>query len=139
MQTYLWSTTGEMQCLENFEQNKQMYTIGIIMMDANSKSIIKTYSFKNVPSTMTPLVNILPDKFDVSLSNQIILLIQDNTYYASSSQIPLQLILQISGQKQPMYLNFTTTQSLNNIKMRSVTTPSLPYTNITLYFNNNPK
>lgn len=136
MQSFLWGATGEMVQLKNMEtfENDTYYSISIIVMDATSKKIINTFMYTNLSSKTTPIVNIIPNNFDVSISNKVILEIQDNTDYNIHFQAPLQLLLQAYGLNQPMLLSFTSTQLLDNITMRSVTTPPLPYQNITLYF-----
>lgn len=154
----MWSATGEMinfdspkkskvnyisvrpkdrDFTEFFGQNEFMYAITITVFDPSAKkdNIIKTYSFPNVSSSTTPLLNIRPENFDVSIKTQVVLEIVDNTYY--TTQPKLKLSLKESENTKPYTLLFTNTQALNNTSMRTVITQPLVYKNITLYFDNN--
>lgn len=127
---YIWNTNGQLDNLEQFTLG-DMYSISILVVDPKTNSTIVTKMFPNVSSKQTPLVHLLSVDFNIQNVNVII---QDNTFYTTQS--PLKLYLQFDQSQVPYLILFTSTQSLNNVTMRSATVLNIPYKNIIITFDN---
>lgn len=129
-----WNANGTMSCYESFNNNTiptYTYSINVIVMDPSQTHVLDTYSFPNVSSGVSTLVNIRP-KLVAQTYTSVTLNIQDMTMYYG--QPPLTLYVYTNANASPILLNFNSQQALNNVSMRSALVQNLPYNNITVTF-----
>ena len=132
---YLWNATGDVKnlAIEPFAMN-DTYSINIMVVDPINQNVLDTRMFTNVSSKKNPLVQLFPKNFDVSNSQVVNLIIQDNTFY--TTQTPLQLFLQYDQTQKPYLIQFDNIQQIGNIAMRTANIPNVPYKNIIITFKN---